>query len=60
MYNYTVHPCGTVHITIGDGGNSEGVSFLAKDEKTHREFLDDAITLELPSSIKYSQKLHML
>ena len=26
--NYTVDPCGAVHITIGDAGNSEGLSFL--------------------------------
>ncbi|BDA44108.1 Purple acid phosphatase 15 [Coccomyxa sp. Obi] len=36
VYNYTVDPCGAVHITIGDGGNSEGVSFLAKDKMTHQ------------------------
>lgn len=26
--NYTVDPCGAVHLTIGDAGNSEGLSFL--------------------------------
>lgn len=26
--NYTVDACGAVHITIGDAGNSEGLSFL--------------------------------
>jgi hypothetical protein len=26
MYNWTVDPCGAVHITIGDAGNSEGLS----------------------------------
>ncbi len=28
--NYTVDPCGAVHITIGDAGNSEGLSFLTR------------------------------
>ncbi|KAK9830772.1 hypothetical protein WJX74_006451 [Apatococcus lobatus] len=28
VYNYEVNPCGSVHITIGDAGNSEGLSFL--------------------------------
>ena len=37
VYNYTVDPCGPVHITIGDGGNSEGVSFLGPDKKRERE-----------------------
>ncbi|KAK9915866.1 hypothetical protein WJX75_005427 [Coccomyxa subellipsoidea] len=36
VYNYTVNPCGAVHITIGDGGNSEGISFLAKDLHTQQ------------------------
>jgi predicted phosphodiesterase len=25
LYNYTLDPCGTVHITMGDGGNVEGL-----------------------------------
>ncbi|KAL3151075.1 hypothetical protein ABBQ38_012945 [Trebouxia sp. C0009 RCD-2024] len=25
VYNFTMDPCGTVHITMGDGGNIEGV-----------------------------------
>ena len=37
VYNYTVDLCGSVHITIGDGGNSEGVSFLGPDKKRERE-----------------------
>ncbi|EIE25875.1 Metallo-dependent phosphatase [Coccomyxa subellipsoidea C-169] len=36
VYNYTVNPCGAVHITVGDGGNSEGVSFLAEDLHTQQ------------------------
>ncbi len=32
MYDYTIDPCGAVHITIGDGGNSEGLSFLASNK----------------------------
>lgn len=28
MNNYLVDPCGAVHITIGDAGNSEGLSGL--------------------------------
>lgn len=28
--NFTVDPCGAVHITIGDAGNSEGLSFLTR------------------------------
>ncbi|KAK9854186.1 hypothetical protein WJX84_001590 [Apatococcus fuscideae] len=28
IYNWEVNPCGSVHITIGDAGNSEGLSFL--------------------------------
>ncbi|KAK9797409.1 hypothetical protein WJX73_007209 [Symbiochloris irregularis] len=28
MYNYLVDPCGAVHLTIGDAGNSEGLSGL--------------------------------
>lgn len=28
MYNYQVNNCGLVHITIGDGGNQEGLSGL--------------------------------
>jgi hypothetical protein len=35
VYNYTVDLCGSVHITIGDGGNSEGLSGLAPDDKQH-------------------------
>jgi hypothetical protein len=35
VYNYTVNKCGTVHITIGDGGNSEGISFL--DNYTNKQ-----------------------
>ncbi|DBA94256.1 TPA: hypothetical protein ACH3X1_001874 [Trebouxia sp. C0004] len=32
MYDYTIDPCGAVHITIGDGGNSEGLNFLANNK----------------------------
>ena len=28
MYDYQVNKCGLVHITIGDGGNQEGLSGL--------------------------------
>jgi hypothetical protein len=28
MYNFQVNHCGSVHITIGDGGNAEGSSFF--------------------------------
>lgn len=28
MNDYEIDPCGAVHITIGDGGNSEGSSFF--------------------------------
>lgn len=34
MYDYNLDPCGAVHITIGDGGNSEGLSFLTNDKKS--------------------------
>ena len=37
VFNYTVDLCGPVHITIGDGGNSEGVSFLGPDRAHERE-----------------------
>ena len=33
VYDYNLDPCGAVHITIGDGGNSEGLSFLTNDKK---------------------------
>lgn len=33
VYDYNLDPCGAVHITIGDGGNSEGLSFLTKDKQ---------------------------
>lgn len=33
--NYTVDPCGAVHITIGDAGNSEGLSGLDSTKTTH-------------------------
>lgn len=32
VYDYNLDPCGAVHITIGDGGNSEGLSFLTSDK----------------------------
>lgn len=35
VYDYTVNKCGSVHITIGDGGNSEGLSFLAANKIDH-------------------------
>lgn len=61
VYNYTVNPCGAVHITIGDGGNSEGISFLAKDLHTQRECPPPAscsssrgAQLELISSLRLS------
>ncbi|KAL3151843.1 hypothetical protein ABBQ38_012808 [Trebouxia sp. C0009 RCD-2024] len=34
VYDYNLDPCGAVHITIGDGGNSEGLSFLAQNKKS--------------------------
>ncbi|CAL5218603.1 g300 [Coccomyxa viridis] len=38
--NYTVDPCGTVHITIGDAGNSEGISFLDNFQDPMLQFED--------------------
>lgn len=32
MYNYTLDPCGPVHITVGDGGNREKMAVLHADE----------------------------
>ena len=32
VYNYTVNQCGTVHITMGDGGNIEGLYKTYVDE----------------------------
>lgn len=32
VYDYNIDPCGAVHITIGDGGNSEGLSFLESNK----------------------------
>lgn len=32
QYDYNVDPCGAVHITIGDAGNSEGLSFLTSNK----------------------------
>ena len=39
VFDYNVDPCGAVHITIGDGGNSEGLSFLASNKMDLRELL---------------------
>lgn len=39
MYDYNLDPCGAVHITIGDGGNSEGLSFLTDDKKSLGTYL---------------------
>ena len=33
MYNYSLNACGAVHITVGDAGNSEGLSFLDAPKK---------------------------
>ncbi|KAK9826440.1 hypothetical protein WJX81_005915 [Elliptochloris bilobata] len=38
--NYTVDPCGAVHITIGDAGNSEGLSFLNNLRERKLQFED--------------------
>lgn len=35
MYNYLFDKCGLVHITIGDGGNNEGLSNLGNDPNGH-------------------------
>ena len=35
VYNYLFDKCGLVHITIGDGGNSEGLSGLGNDPNGH-------------------------
>ena len=35
VYNYTVNTCGILHITIGDGGNNEGLSDLGSDPNGH-------------------------
>lgn len=32
VYNYTLDPCGPVHITIGDGGNREKMAIKHSDE----------------------------
>lgn len=32
VYNYTVDPCGPVHITVGDGGNREKMAITHADE----------------------------
>ena len=39
VYDYIVDPCGSVHITIGDGGNSEGLSFLAANKMSPGKLL---------------------
>ncbi|CAK0736397.1 hypothetical protein CVIRNUC_000740 [Coccomyxa viridis] len=40
VFKYTVDPCGPVHITIGDGGNSEGISFLDNYQHPKLQFED--------------------
>lgn len=35
VYNYTLDPCGPVHITIGDGGNREKMAATHSDEPGH-------------------------
>ena len=35
VYNYLFDKCGLVHITIGDGGNNEGLSDLGSDPNGH-------------------------
>lgn len=32
VYNYTLDPCGPVHITVGDGGNREKMAITHADE----------------------------
>lgn len=32
MYNYTLDPCGPIHLTIGDGGNREKMAISHADE----------------------------
>lgn len=32
MYNYSLDPCGPVHITVGDGGNREKMAVEHADE----------------------------
>ena len=32
VYNYTLDPCGPVHITVGDGGNREKMAIAHADE----------------------------
>ena len=34
-----LNPCEAVHITIGDGGNSEGLLFLANNKMDLRKLL---------------------
>jgi len=33
VYNYSLNNCGTVHMTVGDGGNNEGITEYYVDEK---------------------------
>ncbi|KAL5711705.1 Purple acid phosphatase 15 [Ranunculus cassubicifolius] len=35
VYNYTLDPCGPVHITVGDGGNREKMAIKHADEPGH-------------------------
>lgn len=39
VYNYMLNSCGTSHITVGDAGNTEGLSFL-NNAKTGLSFED--------------------
>ena len=32
VYNYNLHPCGPVYVTVGDGGNIEEVDIVHADD----------------------------
>ncbi|KAK9830602.1 hypothetical protein WJX81_003718 [Elliptochloris bilobata] len=42
VYNYVNNPCGMVHITVGDGGNSEGLSGLNYYTRTTDHLYEDS------------------
>ena len=49
VYNGRLDPCGAVHITIGDGGNREGLA--------HRYHLN--VTVDMPLNLGISASLEI-
>jgi hypothetical protein len=47
QYKYVNDPCGTVHITIGDGGNIEGVSHCLQASDCMKQIFRRAYLLAL-------------